>query len=83
LKKILPQEAVFEDAADCAEAVFPADFFAFGIGAAVVGDGDFVDANKLGVSVHFLSKHIKTVFYMKKSPFIHWNSWALGKNERK
>ena len=43
-EKILAQEAVFEDAADGAYAVFPADFFAFGVGAAVVGDGDFVDA---------------------------------------
>ena len=42
--KNLPQEAVFEDAADGADAVFPADFFAFGVGAAVVGNGDFVDA---------------------------------------
>ena len=40
----LAQEAVFEDAAEGAEAVFPADFFAFGVGAAVVGNGDFVDA---------------------------------------
>jgi hypothetical protein len=50
---ILAEEAVFEDVADGAEAVFPADFFAFGIGAAVVGDGDFVDANKLGVRVEW------------------------------
>ncbi len=40
----LAQQAVFQDAADGADAVFPADFFAFGVGAAVVGDGDFVDA---------------------------------------
>ena len=26
-----------------ADAVFTADFFAFGVGAAVVGDGDFID----------------------------------------
>ena len=42
--KISAQEAVFEDAAEGADAVFPADFFAFGVGAAMVGDGDFVDA---------------------------------------
>ena len=43
-KNFSAPEAVFEDAADGADAVFPADFFAFGIGAAVVGDGDLVDA---------------------------------------
>ena len=32
----LAQQAVFEDAAEGADAVFPADFFAFGVGAAVV-----------------------------------------------
>ena len=41
--KISAQEAVFDDAAEGADAVFPADFFAFGVGSAMVGDGDFVD----------------------------------------
>lgn len=36
-------ETVFEDAPDGADAVFPGDFFALLVAAAVVADGDFVD----------------------------------------
>ena len=37
-------EAVADDAPEGLDAVFPGDFFAFFVGAAGVGDGDFVDA---------------------------------------
>ena len=36
--------SVFQDAPDGAEAIAPADMLAFGVGAAVVGDPDLVDA---------------------------------------
>ncbi len=36
-------EAVADDAPERLETVFPGDFFAFFVGAAGVGDGDFVD----------------------------------------
>src|SRR5258708_683552 len=40
-------EVVFHDGVDGAEAVAPADFFALGIGAAVIRDADLVDAAAL------------------------------------
>jgi hypothetical protein len=41
----LSPEAVLENAVDGADAVSPADFFAFFVGAAVVGNGNFVDGD--------------------------------------
>lgn len=40
----LVEEIVLQDAAEGADTIFPTDLLAFGIGAAVVGDGHFVNA---------------------------------------
>jgi len=42
---LLAQEIVLEYAAQGTETVAPADFFPLGVSAAVVGDGDLVDAD--------------------------------------
>jgi len=39
------KKAILHNAPNSADAVFPIDLFAFGVGAAVVGDGDFVNAD--------------------------------------
>jgi len=39
------EEPILDDTPDGTDAVFPIDFLALGVGAPVVGDGDFVDAD--------------------------------------
>lgn len=40
----LPKQVVFQNAVNGAEAVFPADFLAFFVGAAVIGNAYLIDA---------------------------------------
>src|SRR5215469_16543943 len=55
-------EIIFQDAADCAEAVPPVDFLALCVGTATVGNGDFVNwdakLSNLGRDLRFESKMI-------------------------
>src|SRR5215469_1249601 len=55
-------EIIFQDAADCAEAVPPVDFLALCVGTATVGNGDFVNwdtkLRDLGRDLRFESKMI-------------------------
>ena len=42
-----PRKRILDDTPDGADAVFPIDLLALGVGAPVVGDSDFVDADTL------------------------------------
>ena len=42
-----PREGILDDTPDGADAVFPINLLTFGVGASMVGDGNFVDADAL------------------------------------
>ena len=42
-----PREGILDDTPDGADAVFPIDLLALGVGAPMVGDSNFVDADTL------------------------------------